>query len=235
MTEAYYQRYLQKYLGGKHMQLKIGQTDITTEAFHAEIKEWSNWKNAVGQLQVYCYVEYREELRLYLFGTSNKKFKNDYVNIIIGLNIKPYELIKTETGIDIIDLETNIKLDSILENEQDEKNVIKLINKINEQDENQIIDMFNKLLNISIDDKFNINLDDVSKLLNCNKCELISTLRRSYTKNIDYTIKNDVNPNYSKGIKTSNNYKKVMITHDTFKRLIMSSNAKNADIARKYI
>ena len=79
-----------------------------------------------------------------------------------------------------------------------------------------------------------ISLDAVAKWLKCSKKDLIQTLNRSYVKNIDFTIKKAPNPKSIKGIKTSNNYKKVLITPDTFKRLCMLSRAKNAEMVRTY-
>jgi phage anti-repressor protein len=79
-----------------------------------------------------------------------------------------------------------------------------------------------------------ISLDDISKWLNCLKKDLIETLRRSYIEHIDYTIEKTSNPNNIKGVRGSNNYKKVMVTPDTFKRLIMLSRTKKAEIVRTY-
>lgn len=67
-SEAYYQRMLEVILGGGHKMLESGTTDITTASFHAEIKKWSAWKHAVGQLLCYNADDPRDVKRIYLFG-----------------------------------------------------------------------------------------------------------------------------------------------------------------------
>jgi hypothetical protein len=67
-SEAYYQRMLEVILGGGHKMLESGTTDITTACFHAEIKKWSAWKHAVGQLLCYNADDPRDVQRIYLFG-----------------------------------------------------------------------------------------------------------------------------------------------------------------------
>lgn len=67
-SEAYYQRMLEVILGGGHKMLDSGTTDITTASFHAEIKKWSAWKHAVGQLLCYNADDPKDSKRMYLFG-----------------------------------------------------------------------------------------------------------------------------------------------------------------------
>ena len=52
-NEKFYQLLLENYLGGTHKTLSCGITDVTTDTCHAEIKEWSSWKEAIGQLTCY--------------------------------------------------------------------------------------------------------------------------------------------------------------------------------------
>lgn len=78
-NETYYQKFLETVLNGKHKRLKCGETDITTDIFHAEIKEWKLYKSAIGQLICYNRHDPRPELRLYLFGNySESKMKSAY-------------------------------------------------------------------------------------------------------------------------------------------------------------
>lgn len=79
-----------------------------------------------------------------------------------------------------------------------------------------------------------ISLDNVAKWLNCPKNELNRTLHRSYIKNIDYKYEKSANPNKIVGKYTSNNYKKILVTPDCFKRLCMLSRAKKAEMVRSY-
>jgi hypothetical protein len=200
--ESYYQYYMEKYLGGKHMKLKIGVTDITTEKLHAELKIWTDWKNGVGQLRSYWAALKRSELHLYLFGKCGIKNKKDYIDAIILNNIKPYEMKITDNGFDIIDLQTNMTVHSIINNNQliDIKHaqILKEEYKFKNIISEEIITELNNLLNIS-DEKFTINLDSVAKLLQSSKIELTLTLRRTYIKDIDYTMKTAPNPDHIKG------------------------------------
>jgi hypothetical protein len=66
--EYFYQNWLEQRLGGSHMKLQSGVTDITTDTCHAEIKEWKSWKAGVGQLLAYNSELRRQEVALYLFG-----------------------------------------------------------------------------------------------------------------------------------------------------------------------
>jgi hypothetical protein len=66
--EYFYQNWLERRLGGSHMKLQSGITDITTDTCHAEIKEWKSWKTGVGQLLAYSSELRRQEVALYLFG-----------------------------------------------------------------------------------------------------------------------------------------------------------------------
>ena len=81
---------------------------------------------------------------------------------------------------------------------------------------------------------FVILLDDVSKWLECNKSELHSTLIRSYLKDVDYSVQKSP-PFRIKNTKYgNNNYKRIMVTPDCFKRLCMLSRAAKAEMMRTY-
>ena len=120
-NESYFQYYMEKYLGGRHMRLESGITDITNNKIHAELKKWISWKNGVGQLQIYCSEEYREELHLYLFGPSPKK-KQVYIKLLLKSNIKPFEMSLNDKGFDIIDLINNKTIYTFID-----KSIIKLL------------------------------------------------------------------------------------------------------------
>lgn len=103
-SESIYQTILESHLGGTHKTLKNGITDITTETFHAEIKEWKCWKEAVGQLMVYNVDEPRPQLRVYLFGTCPcKSKKQSVITTLKTLNILPFEITATSDNFTIID------------------------------------------------------------------------------------------------------------------------------------
>jgi phage anti-repressor protein len=79
-----------------------------------------------------------------------------------------------------------------------------------------------------------IPLDKVAKWLGAPKKELMRTLRRSYIINIDYIIGKGPNPDRKPGVRGANNYQRVMITPDCFKRLCMLSKTKQAELVRTY-
>jgi hypothetical protein len=92
-TEDAYQMVLEQYLKGTHKRLVCGVTDITTDSLHAEVKCWSDWKHAFGQLMAYNLADPREELHVYLFGARpNKKQTEQAVNMFQAMKIIPHEV-----------------------------------------------------------------------------------------------------------------------------------------------
>lgn len=91
-TEEDYQLILQKQLNGGHKRVLLGVTDITTETFHAEIKNWDCYKESIGQLFAYNYSD-PKECRVYLFGKSPKPdLKKDITGLFKAANIHPFEV-----------------------------------------------------------------------------------------------------------------------------------------------
>lgn len=71
--ESFYQAIVEEYLGGTHKRIMsndecVGITDITTDTIHAEIKTFSCFKEACGQLLWYGKFDPGKELQMYLFG-----------------------------------------------------------------------------------------------------------------------------------------------------------------------
>ena len=79
-----------------------------------------------------------------------------------------------------------------------------------------------------------ISLDDVAKWLDAPKHPLYVTLTRTYVKGVDYVSGRAPNPARTPGKHGSNNYVRVMITPDCFKRMCMLSKTKNAELVRSY-
>ena len=115
IKENYFQKYMEIYLNGKHMKLNKCITDVSNDKLHSELKVWYNWNKGIQQLQNYNLQLQREELHLYLFGVVPNK-KTNIIKKIISLNIKPFEMILKDNGFDIIDLTTNQKIQTILNN-----------------------------------------------------------------------------------------------------------------------
>ena len=79
-----------------------------------------------------------------------------------------------------------------------------------------------------------ILLDDVAKWLDCKKADLHDTLKRSYLKDVDYTVMKSLPIRIKNTKYGNNNFKRIMITPDCFKRLCMLSRAKKAEMIRTY-
>jgi len=91
-SEKFYQSILEEYLGGTHMSIDgIGTTDITTDDMHVEIKEWKEWKAALGQILAYNHGEKRDKLAVYLFGPKCVRY-SFAIDCMQTLGIEVYEL-----------------------------------------------------------------------------------------------------------------------------------------------
>ena len=107
-NESYYQKFLETLLNGTHKRLKCGITDITTDDFHAEIKNWSDWKEAVGQLICYNKHDPKNEMRLYLFGSCNEKKLNMIHEDCKSFDIIIYNILNNEDNtISICNMDTS--------------------------------------------------------------------------------------------------------------------------------
>lgn len=58
---------LEKKLDSKHKKVKYGVTDITTENEHIEIKKWSDYKHALGQLCSYNQCDKKKVIGLFFW------------------------------------------------------------------------------------------------------------------------------------------------------------------------
>ena len=70
-NEGFYQAVLEKRYSGAHMRLATGQTDITTDTMHIEIKRAHDWLEGLRQLLSYNMMMEKRDLRLYLFNYSD--------------------------------------------------------------------------------------------------------------------------------------------------------------------
>lgn len=108
-NEAFYQDILETYLQSSHCTLDCGITDITTANCHAEIKNWKNWKTAVGQLIIYNASMKRERLELYLFGdTPPKEQKQMIYKYVKSLDMYPYEFLHKGDIVEIVDSDDSV-------------------------------------------------------------------------------------------------------------------------------
>jgi outer membrane murein-binding lipoprotein Lpp len=106
-NEKFYQLLLENYLSGTHKTLSCGITDVTTDTSHAEIKEWSSWKEAIGQLTCYNTVDPKETLEMYMFGKYKQSCKDEAIKVTTSCKINIYEFVDTIEGVSIISLKNN--------------------------------------------------------------------------------------------------------------------------------
>jgi hypothetical protein len=97
-NEIYYQKFLEKRLGATHKRTDYGITDISTKNEHIEIKQWRDYKTALGQLLSYNFKD-TKNLCVYFFGTIKDEQKTNIIDLFRAKNIKVYEFIDTLQGI----------------------------------------------------------------------------------------------------------------------------------------
>jgi hypothetical protein len=106
-NEKFYQTLLEEILSSTHKRLSCGETDITTNECHAEIKEWECWKEALGQLIAYNTVDPKEKLCVYLFGKYAQNRKDTAIEVFKKNGIDVYEFQESNDGyICILDIAT---------------------------------------------------------------------------------------------------------------------------------
>jgi len=176
-SEVIYQKALEQVLGGTHQRMGIyGISDITTDEFHAEIKEWTRWRTMLSQLLIYNIASFRPELRAYVFGERPKSYKdNDMISILKVFStygIKLYQVtIMSKTKIQI----TNLSTLEVIENTIIPIHIIPT-NELNDAEKYMIDNAFRP----SPEMAFVVNIEEVADLLNTRKNNLLQTLKNSY-------------------------------------------------------
>ena len=97
---------------------------------------------------------------------------------------------------------------------------------------NEFIDDFYNIyeFNESNNNDFIINLETISKWLNCEKSKLKKTLVNTYALNYDWTIKKE----HPQNKVSKSNKEIILLTPDCFKRLCLLSKTKKAEEVRTY-
>ena len=90
-NEFFYQMLVEYLLKGHHKKLICGMTDVTNETCHAEIKDWSQYKHAIGQIMTYNIVDRKPSKEIYMFGDATEVIKNVVMSVTAGLNIHLFE------------------------------------------------------------------------------------------------------------------------------------------------
>lgn len=88
--ESFFQKYLEKKFNASHTKNKFGTTDIETDDAIIEIKNWKNYKGAVGQIISYTHGVNKRKV-VYLFGKKPKNIK-DVINLFRSHHIDMYHL-----------------------------------------------------------------------------------------------------------------------------------------------
>ena len=138
-TEQQLQQILAKQLNGKtEVITKCGRIDILTDKELIEIKEYRNWKVAIGQLLSYSKFFPKHQLVMYVYGRITTDFKTvldtcSSYNIILkydsGIQSNEYETDISLLNIELIKNEYKISLNEISEYIKD-KNSINIIDMI---------------------------------------------------------------------------------------------------------
>lgn len=92
--ERYYQKLLEKELGGGHMHIAgVGTTDITTADAHIEIKHWNEADRVLGQLAKYTAAVFRAKRVVYFFGQKPHTKRIDVIfNIMREARIEMWHI-----------------------------------------------------------------------------------------------------------------------------------------------
>jgi len=88
--ESFFQKYLEKKFNASHTKNKFGTTDIETDDAIIEIKNWKNYKSAMGQVVCYNYGINKRKV-VYFFGKKPKNIK-DVINLFKSHHIDMYHI-----------------------------------------------------------------------------------------------------------------------------------------------
>lgn len=107
LAETWYQHLVEKYLCATHMTLPHCITDVTTDTAHAEIKRWTGFVKAIGQLMHYNALSPRPELHAYMFDKTCGAANVDHAAMVMGiLKIKVFAFEFEQEMVHIIEYAT---------------------------------------------------------------------------------------------------------------------------------
>jgi hypothetical protein len=89
-NEDFYQIIVEQWLQGGHKKLKCGITDVTNDTTHAEIKRWSGFKSAIGQLKCYNHSDPKEKLQAYFISQAKPELQKTVFEMCTKENIEVY-------------------------------------------------------------------------------------------------------------------------------------------------
>lgn len=110
--EKFYQDILEHRYNAAHQKTSAGITDLTNDSFHAEIKNWENYRESIGQLMLYNMAMPRNILKVFVFGKrpSPSKMEN-----ILNLHRK--------LGIELIELDIDGNEEKLIEINEDNNDI----------------------------------------------------------------------------------------------------------------
>ena len=229
-TEDFYQLNLENHYKCSHVKCFYGVTDITTDDSHIEIKRWSIWKSAFGQLLAYQMTLKRTHLKLYLFGRRPRiSVVEQMVKHLNTFGVTLFHLDYDEQN-DII------RVIDVRDEEVSEYVTCVSTCLVNAYPEYNSFEKFKAYYDSIPNDQpssFIVDLDEVYKWLNSTKKNIMKTLKLSFVQNTDYILNKSVKP--VKRTVKSNNVKTVLLTQSCFKQLCMKSHSKGSDIVRSYL
>ena len=97
--EVYYQKQLEKLLGGLHTTTKHGITDISTKDAIYEIKCWNQYKSCLGQLKSYSVGNENKRLYAIFFGDVVQSKIGSILDLFTQNNIEVYKIVESSIGI----------------------------------------------------------------------------------------------------------------------------------------
>jgi hypothetical protein len=116
-NENYYQKFLEKYFSASHHKTTFGITDISTDNQHIEIKHWSKYKQALGQLLSYNFND-NKSLAAFFYGSVKEEQKQNIIQLFVSKNVSVYEFIDDIDGIKINTLYDCTIKEEILETQE---------------------------------------------------------------------------------------------------------------------
>lgn len=88
--EIFYQNYLETKKSGSHLKNQFGVTDVETDNEIIEIKDWNNYKSALGQILFYSFNSEKHK-SVYFFGNKPRIYTH-IVSVFKKYNINVYHL-----------------------------------------------------------------------------------------------------------------------------------------------
>lgn len=177
--EIEYQNYLEGKYNATHKVNEYGRVDLETEDSIIEVKRWSLFKHAIGQVVTYCHNTGKKRV-IYFFGALPKKL-DSIKKVLSAQNIESYHIYKSgdkfveteiTTYVSEIDEEDNFEInhlyDFLVKKTVYEKNSVILmedIRKIYGEDIGEEVEKLDNPTFLQVDNRYQIK-----PMMICKKC-----------------------------------------------------------------